>query len=94
MPRRRKKKPPASLLDFPATLSLRATGHNQPGFVDQVLAALRTCQPNLSEAALSVRPSRECKYLAVTIRLTVADQAELDALYGALHRVEGLIIAF
>jgi putative lipoic acid-binding regulatory protein len=93
MPRRRTKKPPASLLTFPATLRLRATGHNHSGFASRVLAALQTCQPALSEAALNTRPSREGKYLAVSVTVTVADQAELDALYQALRGVEGLILA-
>ena len=68
-------------------------GHNQPGFAARVLAALQTCQPALTEAALNVRPSREGKYLAVTVTVTVENQAELDALYQALRGVEGLILA-
>ena len=93
MPRRRAKKSPTSLLTFPATLTLRAMGHNQPGFTAGVLAALQTCQPGLSEAAVAVRPSREGKYLAVTVQVTAEDQAELDALYQSLRGVEGLILA-
>jgi hypothetical protein len=93
MPRQRHKIAPASLLTFPATLTLRAMGHNQPGFAERVLAALQTCQPALTEAALQARPSREDKYLAVSITLTVHSQAELDALYSALRGVEGLIMA-
>ena len=93
MSRRRNKKSPSSLLDFPATLTLRAMGHNQPGFAERVLSALQTCQPMLSEAALNIRPSREGKYLAVTAQVTVENQAELDALYQALRGVEGLILA-
>ena len=93
MPRHRHKKAPASLLTFPATLALRAMGHNQPGFAARVLAALRACQPELTEEALNMRPSREDKYLAVTITLTVHNQAELDALYNSLRGVEGLILA-
>ncbi len=93
MPRQRHKKTPASLLTFPATLTLRAMGHNQPGFAERVLAALQTCQPALAESALNIRPSREDKYLAVSITLTVHSQAELDALYQSLRGVEGLILA-
>jgi putative lipoic acid-binding regulatory protein len=93
MPRRRSKKSPASLLTFPATLTLRAMGHNQPGFAAGVLAALQTCQPDLTETALNIRPSREGKYLAVTITITVHSQTELDALYQSLRGVEGLILA-
>ena len=93
MPRRRAKKFPASLLTFPATLTLRAMGHNQPGYAAGVLAALQTCQPGLSEAAVAVRPSREGKYLAVNITLTVESQSELDAVYQSLRGVEGLILA-
>ncbi len=93
MPRRRTKKAPASLLNFPATLTLRAMGHNHPGFAIRVLAALQTCQPELTEAAVNVRPSREGKYLAVNITLTVESQSELDAVYQSLRGVEGLILA-
>ena len=93
MPRQRHKKTPASLLTFPATLTLRAMGHNQPGFAARVLAALQTCQPMLSEAAMQIRPSREGKYLAVAITLTVESQGELDAIYRSLRGVEGLILA-
>lgn len=93
MPRQRHKKTPASLLTFPATLTLRAMGHNQPGFPSRILTALQTCQPALTESALNIRPSREEKYLAVSITLTVENQAELDALYQSLRGVEGLILA-
>ena len=93
MPRRRSKKPPASLLSFPATLRLRVTGYNQAGFAARVLEALQTCQPELTEDALNLRPSRADKYLAVTITLTIHSQAELDAIYQALRGVEGLILA-
>ncbi len=94
MPRqRRSKKAPASLLTFPTTLTLRAMGYNHPNFPGRVLRALQTCQPELNESAVNLRPSREGKYLAVTVRVTVEDQAELDGLYQALRGVEGLILA-
>lgn len=93
MPRRHTKKSPASLLTFPTTLTLRAMGHNHPSFAARVLAALQTCQPALTEAAVNMRPSREAKYLAVNITLTVDSQAALDALYQSLRGVEGLILA-
>ena len=94
MPRRREKKAPASLLTFPATLNLRATGYNQPGFAARVLGALQTCHPTLTEASVSSHPSREGKYLAITVNVTVENQVELDAIYQALRGVEGLILAF
>lgn len=93
MPRRRSKKTPASLLTFPATLTLRAMGYNHPDFPGRVLAALQICQPELDESAVKLRPSREGKYLSVAVRVTVEDQAELDGLYQALRGVEGLILA-
>jgi len=93
MPRRRTKKAPASLLTFPATLTFRAMGYNHPNFPERVLRALQTCQPELDESAISVRPSREGKYLAVNVRVKVEDQTELDGLYQALRGVEGLILA-
>ena len=93
MPRRRTKKPPATLMSFPATLRLRVTGYNQDGFTARVLEALQTCQPGLDGSGLSMQPSREGKYLAVTVTLTVHSQLELEALYQSLRGVEGLILA-
>ena len=92
MPRRRAKRTPTSLLSFPATLTLHITGHNRPDFTAHLLAALQTRQPELTEAALTSHPSRAGNYLAVSVTLTVPDQAELDALYRALGQVEGVIL--
>ena len=93
MPRRHAKRSPTSLLSFPADLNLHIMGHNQPDFPARVLAALQRHQPDLTEAALTTHPSREGRYLAVNISLTVPTQAEMEAIYRELGRVEGLILA-
>jgi putative lipoic acid-binding regulatory protein len=94
MPRHRHAKPPQSLLTFPATMTLRAMGHNLPGFSGKVLGALHVHFPDLTQAEINVRPSRRNKYLSVSANVTVLSQAQLDAIYRELRGIEGLVAVF
>ncbi len=77
------KTPPddASPLVFPCQFPIKVMGENTPGFEAEVVMVARRHIPSLGEGAIRSRPSRNAKYLAITITFTATSREQLDALY-------------
>lgn len=84
--------PPASLLEFPCRFDLKVMGAAGPGFEALVLDIVaRHCGP-LDEACWRTRPSRNQRYLAITVTVTARDQDHLDGLYRELSAHERILM--
>lgn len=74
-----------SPLKFPCEFPIKAMGPADDGFDALVVGIVRRHAPDLSEGAVSSRPSRGGKYLSVTVMVPATSRAQLDAIYQDLH---------
>ena len=74
-----------SLIEFPATLDVKAMGLNEPDFEPLVRELVL---PHVPEAALervTTRSSSGGKYVSVRVRFTAISKNQLEAIYRGLR---------
>ncbi len=76
--------PAKTALTFPCDFVIKVFGLATETFLQEVLTLVRIHQPDLHEDAIAIRPSKDKKYLALSITVHVDSQAELDAIYREL----------
>jgi putative lipoic acid-binding regulatory protein len=81
-----------SLFEFPCSFPLKAIGRAGDDFEALVVAIVRRHVPAWDACAVTSRPSRAGKYLAVTVTFTAESQAQLDALYRELSAHERVVM--
>jgi len=72
-------------MTFPCTFPLKVMGVNNDTFENEMVMIVRKHIPNLGEGAVSSKPSKTGKYLALTITFTAQSKEELDNLYREIH---------
>lgn len=82
-----------SLLTFPCDFPIKAMGRDAEDFEATVLALVRRHAPDLKEQAVSVRPSRNGRFLSVTVTIRAVSQEQLDAIYRELSSSEAVLMA-
>lgn len=72
-----------TLIEFPADLAVKAMGLNTPEFESQVSELV---SPHIEPADFSITtlPSKEGKYLSVSVRFTATSIEQLQSVYAAL----------
>ena len=70
--------------EFPCDYPIKAMGLAEPGFETLVVAIVRRHSPDLRAGAVSTRPSRNGRYLSVTVVIEAQSRAQLDAIYADL----------
>jgi putative lipoic acid-binding regulatory protein len=80
-------------MEFPCQFPIKAMGHAQDDFEALVVSLVRQHVPDLGEAAVRSRPSKEGKYLSVTITVTATSREQLDAIYYDLTACEQVLMA-
>ena len=77
---------------FPAPYTVKAMGLAGPDFVDLVLGLLQPhCAP-IAPTAVRSRPSRNGKYLSVSVTIEATGFAQLDAIYADLTAHERILM--
>ncbi len=87
MPQPKKPTPPP-LLEFPCDFPIKAIGKGDEDFETLVVMIVRRHVPDLGEGAVSSRPSRNGKFLSVTVNIVARSRPQLDALYRELSAHE------
>ncbi|TFG85697.1 MAG: DUF493 domain-containing protein [Chromatiales bacterium] len=80
-----------SPLEFPCSFPLKVMGHNRPTFEQYVVEIVRTHAGSPAIAHVTTRPSRNARYLAVTVTFTATSRAQLDDIYRALSVSEQVL---
>ena len=73
-----------TLLEFPCPFSVKAMGLATDDFDTVVAEIVRRHVPGLGEGAAKSRPSKEGKYLSVTVTFEATSKTQLDAIYKDL----------
>jgi putative lipoic acid-binding regulatory protein len=73
-----------TLLDFPTPFPLKIMGRQENGFAQRVMEIVVKHAPDFQPATMEMRPSREGKYLSLTVTIEARSREQLDALYREL----------
>lgn len=79
-----------TLIEFPSQIAVKAMGLNENNFESLVSGlVLPFIEP--AQARLTTLPSKEGKYLSVSVRFTAMNIEQLESVYAAL-RAEPLVL--
>ena len=73
-----------SLLQFPCEFMFKIFGQPSDEFEYEVLSIIRKYVKDLAEDAITCRPSKDGKYLALTIKIRAENKTQLDNIYREL----------
>jgi putative lipoic acid-binding regulatory protein len=76
--------PEQSLIEYPSAFPIKVMGLNVDGFVHAVVQVAQQFDPGFDPASVELRPSKEGKYLGVTVTVTATSREQLDELYRTL----------
>ena len=71
-------------IEFPCDYPVKVMGANEDDFVDLVVAIARRHAPELTDARVRVRASRNARWVAVTLMIRATGEAQLRALFEEL----------
>ncbi len=73
-----------SVISYPLEFPIKVMGLNQPGFLPAMTAVFRKHAPDFDPSTIVSRPSREGKYVSLTMSIMARSREQLDALYREL----------
>lgn len=82
-----------SLLAFPCQFPIKAVGKSSPTFELVVIEIIRQHVVELSDDAVTSKPSRGGKYTSVTVMIEAMSKSQLNAIYQALTDCPEVIMA-
>lgn len=85
--------PEESLLKFPCDFTLKIFGLGSDEFEAAVLSIIHQHVPQFADSALSSRPSKNGKYLALNITVHVESREQLDNIYKDLSSSPHVLMA-
>lgn len=80
------------LLQFPCKFPIKAMGLAIPNFETTIFKIVQQYAPELTQANISTRPSKDGKYLAVTATIEATSQEQLDNIYLALTASDKVVM--
>lgn len=82
-----------TLLEFPCRFPVKAMGRADSGLESLVVEIISRHAPGFDETAISIRPSRGGKWIAVTVTIEAESKPQLDAIYRELSAHELVVWA-
>lgn len=82
-----------SLLEFPCQFPIKAMGKTDIEFDLLVIDIIREHVDDLSENAIKTRPSKNGKYVSVTVTIEARSQKQLDDIYLQLSAHPAVLMA-
>jgi uncharacterized protein len=73
-----------TLLEFPCQFAIKAMGKTHPELDVLVIEIIRRHSPDITEDAVSSRPSKAGNYTAITVTIEAYSKQQLDAIYRDL----------
>ncbi len=80
-----------TLLEFPCLFPLKVMGLNQPTFEQYVVEIVRIHAGSAAISKVNTRPSRNGRYIAVTVNFTATSKPQLDDIYRTLSASEQVL---
>jgi putative lipoic acid-binding regulatory protein len=82
-----------SLHKFPCEFIIKVFGNKNDEFETTVITIIRQHCPDLRENALVLRPSKDGKYLAISVTLEAESKEQIDAIYRDLSANPNILMA-
>jgi putative lipoic acid-binding regulatory protein len=73
-----------SALTYPCEFPIKVMGRREGGFAQEVMQIVLKHAPDFEPATIEMRPSRQGKYLGLTLTIQARSREQLDALYREL----------
>ena len=80
-------------LKFPCTYQIKIIGKADVDLESIVIPIVRKHVPNLGEAAITTKDSKNSKYLSITVEFTAESKKQLDNLYIEVTSNTNVIMA-
>ena len=81
-----------TLLDFPTPFPIKVMGRREGGFAQSVMEIVLRHAPDFQPATMEMRPSRQGKYISLTVTIEARSREQLDALYRELCDHPGVVM--
>ena len=81
-----------SLIEYPTPFPIKVMGRREGGFAQGVMAVVLRHAPDFDAASMEMRPSRQGKYLSLTVTIEARSREQLDALYRDLCDHPGVVM--
>jgi putative lipoic acid-binding regulatory protein len=81
-----------SPFEFPCDVPVKVFGRNDDAFREAVIAIVRRHFPDFRRDNLRERPSRQDRYLSITLTVWVENRAQIDGLYTELSGHEAILM--
>jgi len=73
-----------SPLTYPCDFPIKVMGRREAGFAQSVMEIVLKHAPDFQPATMEMRPSRQGKYISLTVTVQARSREQLDALYREL----------
>lgn len=73
-----------ALLTFPLEFPMKILGRREGGFAQGVMEIVLKHAPDFQPASMQMRPSRQGRYISLTVTVNATSREQLDALYREL----------
>ena len=70
-----------SIIDYPIDFPIKVMGLNRPEFTAAMTTLVLRHAPDFDPDTIEARPSREARYLSLTMTIRATSREQLDALY-------------
>lgn len=84
----------ASLMKFPCSFPIKAMGIARDDFDSLIVEIVRKHSPDITESAVKTKPSRQGKYISVTVTIEAQSREQLDNIYLELTAHKRVLMAF
>jgi len=81
-----------SLIEYPCDFPIKVMGRTAPGFAQDVVEIVRRHAPDFDPATVAMRPSKQNRYLGVTVTLRATSREQIDQLYRELCDHPGVVM--
>lgn len=82
-----------TLFEFPCDFPIKAMGEADAAFESVVLEIVARHAPDMDHEAVRRRPSRNGRYLAVTVTIRARSKRQVDAIYAELSAHRKVLMA-
>lgn len=86
--------PDESLLEFPCEFPIKAMGRGIIGLEQTVIEIIGRHVEDFDKSRIKTNPSREGRYISITVTITATSRAQLDSIYMDLTAHPDILMAF
>jgi len=83
---------PDSVFEFPCQFPIKAMGRDAEGFPAHVMELVAATAGPIDHDDVRIKPSRDGRYISVTITFTATSKEQLDTVYRSLTDSQRILV--